>query len=122
MIAWWGWLLIWAGLVVALMAMLAVFAYTLFRKFLGLLDEFADLADLADIPPMDAAVLGPIPLAVLADPREVTARERARLAHRQRRRADRHDARIARAHANGSIDINRTRWPADWYRPARRRQ
>ena len=119
MIAWWAWILTWVGLGVALMAMLAAFSYSLFRKFLGLLDEFADLADRADIPQLDPVALSPLPLSVLADPREVAAREHTRLADRQQRREDRHAARLARAHTIGTVDITRTPWPAQWYRPAR---
>jgi hypothetical protein len=44
-IAWWGWVLIWAGLVVALLAMVALFAWRLFRRFLGVLDDFFVLTE-----------------------------------------------------------------------------
>ncbi|MGV8897398.1 MAG: hypothetical protein ACOH10_11440 [Rhodoglobus sp.] len=105
-IAWWGWLLIWTGLVLALVAMLALFAWRLFRKFLALLDDLADLTDQVGI--LDSGEhssrLPKTSLAVLADAKDVREREAARKRHRAERRQDRHDARMARAHAIAGLD------------------
>lgn len=42
---WWSWLLIWGGLILALLGMLAYFAVTLFRKTVAVANELADLTD-----------------------------------------------------------------------------
>ena len=127
MIQWWGWLLIWAGLVVALLAMLALFARRLFRNFLGLLDDAENLSDRADVlfpddADADPVTLPPIALAVLASAEDVRAREKARLAHRRSRREEIHERRMSRGKRAGSVDISRTQWPEAWYRRADTRQ
>lgn len=123
MIPWWGWLLIWAALVIGLLAMLALFAWRLLRKFLGLLDDGENLADRAEILFPDDSSADPVApppsaLAVLATAEDVTARENARLAHRRSRREEIHERRMSRALRLGSVDISRTRWPEAWYRRA----
>jgi proteasome accessory factor C len=45
MIAWWGWLLIWTGLVLALLGVLVWIGWRLVRQFLALLADLGDLAD-----------------------------------------------------------------------------
>ena len=116
MIAWWGWLLLWAGLVLALLVMLALFAWWLFRKAMRLLDDVSELATTAEILAVDDVELDRPAIAVLADLRDIRAREDARRAHRSRRRNDRHRRRLARARAITSVDASKRQWPADWYR------
>jgi hypothetical protein len=81
-IEWWGWLLLWAGLVLALLALLAGFAWWLFRKFLTLLDDVADLADRSSVLETAESELVRPELAVLAEVSAVRAREDARRYHR----------------------------------------
>ena len=115
-IAWWGWLLIWSGLVLALLATLALLLWWLFRKAMRLLDDFGELADKAEILDGEEAADLPRPvIAVLAEMRDIRAREEARRAHRARRRNDRHQRRMARARRITSADASARRWPADWY-------
>ncbi|MBN9241052.1 MAG: hypothetical protein BGO97_15170 [Micrococcales bacterium 70-64] len=117
MIQWWGWILIWSGLVIALLAMLALFAWWLFRKAMRVLDDLGELADSTEVfDRVDESELPKQTLAVLADLREVRAREDARRAHRARRRSERHRRRLERARRITSVDASKTRWPADWYR------
>lgn len=114
--SWWGWLLVWAGLVLALMVMLALFGWWLFRKSLRLLDDVADLADRSAILEVDEPVLARQEIAVLADIRDIRRREEARRAHRAQRRRERHERRMTRARRITRVDAARTEWPADWYR------
>ncbi len=123
---WWGWVLIWLVLVLALVAMLALFAWRLFRKSLGLLDDLSDLTD-------QVTVLGdaeheprlpPITLAVLSEVQDIRAREEARVARRHLRRDERRERRMSRAFVIGSVRISEAQWPAAWYtrRSARNRK
>lgn len=114
-IAWWGWIAIWGGLVLALVAMLALFAWWLFRKALRLLDDVGELAGRAEILAIDDAVLDKPTIAVLADLRDIRAREDARRAHRTTRRRDRRENRLARARRITKLDASQQQWPADWY-------
>ena len=116
MLAWWAWLLIWTGLVLALLAVLALGAWWLFRKSMTVLDDLADLAETTEILGVDEAELPAPAIAVLADLRDIRAREDARRAHRSRRRNNRHRRRLARARAITSVDASKRQWPADWYR------
>jgi hypothetical protein len=114
-IEWWGWILIWTGLVLALLVMLGLFAWWLFRKFLVLMDDVATLADkTAVIDPDDAELIKP-QLAVLADMRDIRNRENARRGHRAERRRLRWQARLDRARRITRADPTQTEWPADWY-------
>lgn len=115
MIAWWGTLLIWAGLVLGMLGMLALFAWWLFRKSLTLLDDLSDLAATTAILEVDEPVLARQEIAVLADRRDIRRRVDARRAHRAQRRRERHDRRMMRARRITTVDATRTRWPADWY-------
>lgn len=116
-IEWWGWVLIWLVLVLALVAMLALFAWRLFRKSLGLLDDLSDLTD-------QVTVLGdaeheprlpPTTLAVLSEVQDIRTREEARVARRRLRRDERRERRMSRAIAIGSVRISETQWPEAWY-------
>lgn len=116
-IPWWGWLLIWVGLVLALLVMLVLFAWWLFRKAMRILDDVGELADTAAVfDGIDDAELPHQAIAVLADIRDIRAREEARKAHRARRRSDRYRRRLERARRITSVDASKLRWPADWYR------
>ena len=116
-IAWWGWLLIWTGLVLGLAGMLALFAWRLFRKGLRILDEVGELADTAAVfDGIDDAELPPQAIAVLAEMSDIRAREEARKYHRSVRRSERHRRRLDRAHRITSVDASQVRWPADWYK------
>ena len=115
MMPWWGWVLIWTGLVILLLVMLGLAAWWLFRKFLVLLDDVATLADRASlIDPRDAELVRP-QLAVLAEVSAVRAREDARRAHRAQRRERRHQTRMARAKRITSVDASGVQWPRRWY-------
>lgn len=123
MIAWWGWLVVWVALGLALLAVLALSAWRLFRKFLTLLDDLSDLTDQLDVlddADHDAA-LPASNLAVLADARSIRARESDRVERQRQRRKDGHSRRMSRALEIGSVDVTRTRWPAAWYRRGRAR-
>ena len=114
-IQWWGWLLIWTGLVLALLVMVALFAWWLFRKAMRLLDDAAELADTAAILEVDDPELPRPVIAVLADLRDIRAREEARKSHRARRRSERHARRMARARRITTLDASKQQWPAEWY-------
>lgn len=118
MIVWWGWVLLWLGLALILVAVLALSAWLLFRKALGLADDLADLTDQLDA--LSAAEgqprLGAPELAVLAESRDIRAREQERIAGRRDRRDRRQERRMSRAFEIGAVDVTETRWPDAWYR------
>ncbi|MGX5680520.1 hypothetical protein [Schumannella luteola] len=115
MIAWWGWVLIWTGLVIALLAMVGALAWWLFRKFLRLLDDVADLAERSAIlEAADAELVRP-QIAVLSTVSAVRAREDARRFHRRERRRVRRQTRLDRARRITGADAAAGPWPADWY-------
>lgn len=112
MIEWWGWLLIWTGLVIALIAMVALFAWRLVRHFFRVLEDFFGLTDKLSILDGVESPDGERPLnAVL----EESAVVRERFAQRMRRRADRkavrRQARIQRAKMITTADIKLKEWP-----------
>ena len=112
MIAWWGWVLIWAGLVLALLAVVALFAWRLFRRFLAVLDDFFVLTEKTAI--LDGVDQSgePRPLnAVLDDPEAVRSRTRARMQRRADRRYSRRQARIQRAKMITTARIDLKEWP-----------
>ncbi len=119
MIEWWGWLLIWTGLVLTLLVVLGLMAWWLFRKSLVLLDDLATLAETTAALEADEAELVPPRLAVLTPAIEIRAREEARQFHRRERRRRRIEARLARARRITRVDATQVEWPADWY-PATR--
>lgn len=112
MIQWWGWLLIWAGLVIALLAMLGLFAWNLVRRLLRLLEDFVALTDTVSILDGATAPDGQRPLnAVLEESEVVRARFSARMQHRADRKAARRQARIQRAKMITTADIKLKEWP-----------
>ncbi|MFZ2963804.1 MAG: hypothetical protein WA006_03875, partial [Rhodoglobus sp.] len=77
-IPWWAWLLIWSGLVLALLVMLAISAWWLFRKGIGVLDAVGELAEAVEVLEVDDPVLPRQQLAVFAAARDIRRREEAR--------------------------------------------
>ena len=93
--------LVWIGLIAALIATLAVCAVMLVRKFVALLQSFADFVSLPAI--LDGVHRAdpeerPAP-AVLRPRGEVGAEHAARVQRRHERRAVRREARLARGRA-----------------------
>lgn len=116
MMPWWSWVLIWFGLGLVLLLTLGLLAWWLFRKFLVLLDDLTELADRASLlETADPEIVRP-QLAVLAEVREVRAREDARRFRRAERRRMRRQARLDLARRITSVDASARQWPADWYR------
>ncbi len=116
MIEWWGWVLLWSGLVLALLVTLAALAWWLFRKVLVLLDDLGRLAERASLlEAADAELVRPH-VAVLAEISVVRARERARRTHRAERRAARRQTRLDRARRITGVDASTQQWPEEWYR------
>jgi hypothetical protein len=110
----WSWLVIWVVLGLALAALLGLSAWWLFRKFVVLTGDLADLADTLVLLEADDAELGRPQLAVLADLRDIRAREEARRFHHSTRRRERHDKRIARARRITGVEASTQQWPAGW--------
>ena len=115
-IEWWGWILIWTGLVLVLLVMLGLFAWWLFRKFMVLMDDVATLADKSAVLDVEDAELLKPQLAVLADIRDIRNRENARRGHRAERKRARWEARLARARRITRVDASKIQWPAAWYK------
>lgn len=113
---WWAWVLIWAGLVLALLVMLALFAWWLFRKAMRLFDDAADLADTAGVLEIDDVELPRQQIAVLSSMRDIRHREDARRAHRAERRRLRRERRMTRARHITMVDASTVEWPSDWTR------
>lgn len=112
MIAWWGWLLIWTALVLAMLVVLGLFASWLFRKFLMLLNNVSKLAAKSALLEVEVSELARPEIAVLADPRDIRRRESARLAHRSAQRRERHERRITRARAITNPEVAEHLWQA----------
>lgn len=115
-IPWWGWLLIWSALALALIALLGLSAWWLSRKGIGVLDALGELADATGVLEVDDPVLPKQHVAVLAAARDIHRREEARRLHRAERRRLRHEQRMARAQRITTLDASTVRWPDDWYR------
>lgn len=115
MIAWWGWLLIWAGLVLGMLAMLGASAWWLFHKSLVLLDDLGDLASRTELLAVDDTEHVRPPIAVLSGIGDVRAREHARRDHRAEVREAARERRLQRARQITRLDASRQRWPAAWY-------
>ena len=112
MIAWWGWVLIWTGLVLALLGMLAFFAWRLFRSSMSVLDDVVVLTEKTAILDAVAQADDPRPLnAVLEDHEVVRSRTRARMQRRADRRHSRRQARIQRAKMITTARIDLKEWP-----------
>ena len=120
-IAWWGWLIIWVLLVLALVGVLALSAWRLFRKAMTLLDEVSRLAEKLELLDVELPEhVRPAP-SVLATAADIRSREDARRTHRLQRRIARHERRIARATRVASVDIATAEWPVAWRQRRSRR-
>ena len=108
MIAWWGWLLIWTALVLAMLVVLVLFAGWLFRKFLTLMNDVSELAAKSALLEVEVSELARPEIAVLADPRDI----RRWLAHREALRRERHERRITRARAITNPEVAERLWQA----------
>ncbi len=98
---WWSWILIWGGLVLALLAMLALLSWWLFRKAVGVMEELGALADKTDALGRMSDRLAetdttPFVPAVLQDRAEVAAVQHAIVRQREERRHLRREKRILR--------------------------
>ncbi|CAN5171546.1 hypothetical protein BH09ACT3_BH09ACT3_01300 [soil metagenome] len=112
MIPWWGWLLIWGGLALALLAVLAVSAWRLIRTLLGLFDDLGELAGKAELldRAQDVADDQAVDLAIVLGSVELRRRrDDLRWAVRLRR-AERRRARLNRARALIRVDARRREW------------
>jgi hypothetical protein len=111
-IAWWGWLLIWAGLVIALLAVVALLGWRLVRRFFTLLDDVVAVSDKLAILEGGAADDEARPLnAILREGDEVRASTRARMARRAERKHARRQARIQRGKMLTTATIDLKEWP-----------
>ena len=111
-IAWWGRIAIWGGLMIVLLATVGLLLWWLFRKAITLLDDASALADAG----LDEEVELPKPvIAVLAEMRDIRAREDARRSHRRQRRTEKHRRRLSRARTITSAEASQQQWPAEWY-------
>lgn len=120
MIAWWGWILIWTGLVLGLLIMLALVLWWLIRKGLVLLEELGRLADTLSV--LDVQEVSPSrpPIAVL----EPLATVERRRADQKDRRRFLKDERLRRRMLNAkritSVSASEGPWPASWSEPKAR--
>ena len=106
MIAWWGWVLIWAGLVLAMLALVALFAWRHIRRFFALLEDFFALTEKLSV--LDAATGddGARPAsAVLRDSHIVRREFGERMDRRRSIRQARREARLRRAKMIISADV-----------------
>jgi hypothetical protein len=112
-IAWWGWLLIWTGLVLLLLATLAFFVWRLVKRFFVLLDDADTLLQKTSMLDDAVAIDDRRPLnAVLEESAAVRARFAARMERRSNRRHARRKARIERAKMITTADIEMKEWPS----------
>lgn len=117
---WWTWVIIWVGLVLALIAVLVLGAIWLWRKFWALMDDLGTLADTTsafDQVESDPPVRS-VP-AVLRAIDEVRHDRAVRVARKTERTRLRRVRRLERARAITGLDASTMRWPADWYRTRR---
>ena len=112
MIAWWGWLLIWTGLVLALLAVVALLGWRLVRRFLRLLDDFFALTEKMSILDGVGAENETRPVnAILRESDEVRATSAARFARRADLKHARRQARIQRGKMLTTATIDLKEWP-----------
>ncbi len=112
MIPWWGWLVIWVCLALALLAVLAISAFRLFRKGIAVLDELETLAEKTDILEQvaDEADDTRHQLAILAGAEETRRRRSLVRDAALERKAVRHDSRMARARKITRVDTSTRAW------------
>jgi hypothetical protein len=113
---WWGWVLIWVVLVLALVAMLVLSALWLWRKLVRLTDDLGTLADQAAVfEGMDGEPPARSTPAVLRDIDEVRRQRAVRVARKYERKRVRRVLRLERAKRLTRVDANAVRWPEAWY-------
>jgi hypothetical protein len=109
---WWGWLLIWGVLVLAMLGMLALFAVRLFRKVVRVFESLGDLASKAEV--LDSAEDGrgakAPPIALLQKRSDVVARRDVERELLEDRRAARHSRRMFRARKLIDVDASSRKW------------
>jgi hypothetical protein len=104
-IAWWGWVLIWFGLGLALISVITYCGWILFKKFMTLQRDLFAVADtVAVLDGVEAAAVHRPPNAILEEPAIVTAAYRERARRRRARKATRRLARMERAKLISSVD------------------
>ncbi|CAO1651554.1 hypothetical protein I6E81_01120 [Salinibacterium sp. NG22] len=114
MIAWWGWLLIWVGLVLILVAMLGVVAWILFRKAMVLMKDLSDVVEKTSILDVESEKLSKPQLAILTEMVEIRDRHEAHKRQRAEVKLARHERRIARAKTITKRDASQMQWPKEW--------
>lgn len=109
---WWSWIIIWSGLVIALLVMFALFGLTLFRKGVALAKELATTAATMELLDRASHVVADqhSELAILQTQAEVRARRDLVRARSAERKSARHDARIDRARRIIRVDANGREW------------
>jgi biopolymer transport protein ExbB/TolQ len=112
---WWSWLIIWAVLVLALLAMLALFGWQLFRKVVAVFGSLEALASTTELLESAGEALEEQrgTLALLQKHSEVALRRHRVREEAAARRQARHDARIDRARRITRVDANTRRWFED---------
>lgn len=113
---WWSVVVIWACLVLALVAVLVISAVRLFRKAVAVFDELGALAQRAEIgdAAADEGEEQHAQLAILQSLSAVHAHHREVREAALARRVARHAGRLARGRALTRVDPNSRRWfPAD---------
>ena len=106
MIAWWGWLLIWTGLVLALLGLVAFFAWRHIRRFFALLDSFFALTEKLSLLEPAADEKGAATInAVLRGSEVVRSEFSERMERRRSVKQARRQARIRRAKIITTADI-----------------
>ncbi|MBH0115420.1 hypothetical protein I6E52_00990 [Salinibacterium sp. NG253] len=114
MIAWWGWVLIWVGLVLILIVMLGVIAWVLFRKSMVLMKDLSDVVDKTSMLDVEAAELTKPQIAILTEMAEIRDRHEAQKRHRAELKLARHERRIARGKTITTRDASAMQWPQEW--------
>ncbi|QAV69385.1 hypothetical protein ESZ53_02365 [Salinibacterium sp. UTAS2018] len=114
MIAWWGWLLIWVGLVLALLIMLAVVAWVLFRKAMVLMKDLSDVVDKTAILDVETEKISKPQIAILAEMAQIRDRHEAQRERRLGLTAARRERRLERGKKITRRDASRMQWPEGW--------
>ncbi|MCU1556952.1 MAG: hypothetical protein JWN09_947 [Microbacteriaceae bacterium] len=112
---WWSWIIIWAGLGLALLLMLGLMAWWLFRKLMALFRELELLADRAEILETANETLAEqrFERAILLKRSEVVARREYVRSRSRERRHNRHVARLDRARTITRLDASSRQWFTD---------
>lgn|GEM_PF-1480581 len=114
MIPWWGWIAIWAGLVLLLLMVLVVITLVLFRKAMRVLSEASTMASKLDILEPEVLELEPHDTAVLAEMERIRERYDAQRRRRESLRLHRRERRLQRARRITRLDPTTVKWPDSW--------